>query len=417
MADYVIDRDGLVVPEPEKEIEQRNDDSTVGIGNLKESALRLNPVGYVASWAALGVLGMPTAMEIDRWKEKKLREKAVANALNEKTCNELAPVYSNEFSYDRKLKVCSDGAQSLASSLLQAAVSQGLVAESFSGLLRCNIDISKLAHSKDGFLRGFTMSEGRIAEQAKFTEVSSICTPMLVFQVASFVTGQYYQHIITTQLNSISKRVDQILDLMEEGDKAKITNAFSELSVLSMANRPSMEDSIALRELNRIAGELRDKYKAITLNCSLEEVSRSWIRDKNEAEDWVKALENSHFLKYMELAFDAEYLFYSTSVMLIKWELAKDEPDYGKVEGWSKRIDNNFMASYEPKYHEVKTIVCENLRLLASSAISGADDVRAMYSDVKSRFISYEQSVVPVLSELSPTYFIQYRDGQPLLCE
>ena len=146
-------------------------------------------------------------MEYDRKKEKDERIKAVNKLISEIPCTDLSvPSIGQAEIADLKectrFKLPSDEMKVLASQFLQSAITNGIATRTFSGALRCNIDISKLAHSQDGFLRGVVMSDGKIAEQAKFTEIPSVSvTSMLAFQIASMITGQYYQHIITSQLN------------------------------------------------------------------------------------------------------------------------------------------------------------------------------------------------------------------------
>ena len=400
MADYIVDSDGNAVS-PLHEA-------------FSHTEKRIKMVSDVLEYTS-SVSGI-VKMQCDRSKEKKQRNKLVENAIKNTSCNELIPKDNPVVSDARKLKVCSDETLSMASRLLSAAVTQGLITETFSGLLKCNIDISKLANSNDGFLRGFVVSGGRISEQAKFVEVPSVSvTPMLAFQIASLVTGQYYQNIITNQLSSISKKVEQILDVLETDDRAEIKNAYEQLCVLAQAERFDNADEQVLRDLNRIAGKLQKKYRELVLGISLEEVERSYIRDKNEAEDWVKALEDSRFIKQMNVAFNAEYLFYCTNILLVKKELAKESPDHGKLGKWAEMADCNFMAPYVEKYHEIKITVCGNLKLLSETAYMASDDIRSMLNNVESQFTSFEQSVQSVLSELSPTCFIEYEKGKPLL--
>ena len=418
MADYYVDKNGVARKPSFEDSELAND--------ILKYRQQMKTIISDLSWNRHPILrslisGIPM-MEYDRKKEKDERIKAVNKLISEIPCTDLS-VPSIEQTEMAGLKECnrfklpSDEMKVLASQLLQSAITNGIVTSTFSGALRCNIDISKLAHSQDGFLRGFAMSDGKIAEQAKFTEIPSVSvTPMLVFQIASMITGQYYQHIITTQLNSISQKLDQVLSLLEEEDKAVIENDFSQLKALSSFDNFGMEDSIALRNIQNDAGKLRKKYKSSVLKINVDDVGRSWFRDKGEAEDWFKKLNDSKFIPYMQVAFMAEYLFYCSNMVLLKRELAKPESerDKGKIKDWSANVNCNFMAPYAEKYHKIKWTVLLNLELLKKGASWWNDDIEQIYQMTLEMFDSFDSRVINTLAQLNPIYSIEYKNGKLL---
>ena len=258
------------------------------------------------------------------------------------------------------------------------------------------------------------MSEGKIAEQAKFTEIPSVSiTPMLAFQIASMVTGQYYQHIITTQLNSISQKLDQVLDLLEEEDKAIIKNGFRQLGDLSSFDRFDEQDANVLRNIQGVAGKLKDKYMSLVLKKNID-VERSLLRDKGEADDWFKALNDSKFIPYMQVAFMAEYLFYCSNMVLLERELAKPESERrrDRIDKWTEYLNCDFMAPYAKKYHDVKWTVLLNLELLKADALFWSGGIKDLYYETLDRFDSFEKGVLKTLAQLNPIYSIEYKDGK-----
>lgn len=416
MADFYVDENGVARPDqPSKKDDKSSFDdiSNEGVQLLIKKTHSMDPI----IWGPL--LG-PLKMEWDRKKDKNARNEIVELLIKNIPCTDLAvpsidQVEIADLKECNRFKLPSDEMKALASQLLQSAVTNGIVASTFSGALQCNIDISKLAQSQDGFLRGFAMSEGKIAEQAKFTEIPSVnIAPMLVFQIASMITGQYYQHIITTQLKSISQKLNQVLSLLEEEDKAIINDSFRQLRELSSFDSFGLEDSIVLRTIQNNAGKLREKYKSLVLKINVDNVKRSWFRDRGEAEDWFNALNDSKFVPYMQVAFMAEYLFYCSNMVLLEREFAKPESerDKGRIDAWSKHVNNDFMAPYAEKYHKIKWTVLLNLRLLKEGAAWWTDDIDELYQKTFYQFNSFDTEVLNTLAQLNPIYSIKYKDGK-----
>ena len=343
------------------------------------------------------------------------------NELMEKNpCDELSVgsvVSFNDSKIDenRRMKINSDEMKSMASQLFQNAVQAGLIYNTFSGTLRCNVDISKLAQAKDGALRGFVLEDGEIAEHAKFCELSAAeVAPLAVFAIASFATGQYYQHVITEQLSSISQKIDQVLNLLEAKDRGKLSFCFSELERLNEAKNCKPENVNELIHIRTEIGELRDAYRGLVLNVSLEDGKFYWF-DKNEASYWESALNNSKFMPYMNIAFMAEFLYYLSTTMLIGWETAQPNPSYEQIKSLAKNLNRNFMEPYAKKYHEIKCKVCLHLTLLESTVGWKKEDVCATRIRIEDMFQSFDSSVRMTLSKLNPDFYIQFENGKPVI--
>ena len=414
MADFIVDGTGVARSQADENMEGAQEMESLSIK-------RQYSVMSAASMISSPLFGI-AKYQLDRRRDKDIRDKYIAKFVRKIPCLDLSALPSNLLSEgmldgSKKIKVCSDEMKTFASQLLQSAVSNGLVGRAFSGALQCNIDISKLAQSTDGYLRGFALSNGKIAEQAKFTEIPAIQVsgPLLAFQIASMITGQYYQHIITRQLESISQKLDLVLNLLEKEDQAVIQNGFRQLKDWSSFSNVELDDLIVLRKIQDDAGKLRYKYKDLVLNKKIGGISRSWIRDKNEANDWKEALDNSKFIPYMQVAFMAEYLFYCSNLMLVEHEMSKPNRNESKIKTWSKYVNNDFMQPYAEKYHDIKWTVCGNLMLLRDGSSWGTKDIDEWYKEVLNQFDSFDKSVRDTLSSLNPTCFIEYKGGEPIV--
>lgn len=376
-------------------------------------------------------VGLELKRQYDRYQEKKKREKAVACLVKDAPCNELIVMHSVECTPEKCLKINSPQMESFASELFATVLKQGLLKQDFSGMLQCNVDVSKLARSEDGFLRGFVLGpDGKISEQAKFREIPSIqISPAMAFQVMSFVTGQYYQHIITKQLNSISLKLDQIIDMMESEDKAKIKQYFEELRIIYNTQYYAQEDFNSAREINKEAGVIQKKYRDLVLKAKIEKAGHSLLLNLREAKAWNDNFVKSRFLQHIQIAMMAEYLYYCTSSLLIKIEFSKPNPDLKKIGAISSSMDINFSSIYAKKYHEVKTLVCKNIEMLSQPAetknhyfeslpnpleMKNFFEMKSLLDSLNKEFNAVEVFTQKIQENLSPTYFIRYNNGQPV---
>lgn len=337
------------------------------------------------------------------------------NPSDELSVQSVVPLDDCKVNEDQRIKVNSDDMMGMASQLFQNAVQAGLICKTFSGALRCSVDVSKLAQSKSGFLRGFVIEGGEITEHAEFCSLSaSEVGPLAVYAVASFVVGQYYQHIITGQLNYINQKVDQVLNLLEAEDVAILSNNFRELKRINEAEIRNPELMQELKSIHKEIGKLQYKYRGIVQSISFEDVGFSWF-GKNEAGDWKMALNKSKFIPYMNVVFCAEYLYYLSTTMLIGMESAQPNPDYGQIQSWAKTINSNFMEPYAEKYHKIKCMACLHLALLEVSADIGKDDVRATRIQIEKEFQSFDFSVREKLSKINPDFYIRFENGKPVV--
>ena len=169
---------------------------------------------------------------IERKINKNNRDREIPACVNNEGKNELLSVITDVTpDCKQKMDFSNDSERVIASELLGQAMQTGVLVESYSGLLKCNIELSELAKSNDGLYRGFKVSNGKIAQQGKFMEVS-IPKPLIAFQVLSFITGQYYQHCITQRLDEIKCGVSEILKMMDKSDEAEFKSAYDYFDLL-----------------------------------------------------------------------------------------------------------------------------------------------------------------------------------------
>lgn len=143
--------------------------------------------------------------------------------------------------------------QNAASVLTNAGITTGLASISGNGLFRAAVNPATLMTYADGTVSSIVVEGGRIVQHAGFQTASSaaVFAPMLAFQVASMVTGQYYFNLLLKQMNHISKSINQIITYMEDKDHAVISETYNRLDEISIQMRCMTTDEDVLVRIHQ----------------------------------------------------------------------------------------------------------------------------------------------------------------------
>lgn len=347
---------------------------------------------------------------IERKINKNNRDREIPACVNKEGKNELLSVITDVTpDCKQKMDFSNDSERVIASELLGQAMQTGLLVESYSGLLKCNIELSELAKSNDGLYRGFKVSNGKIAQQGKFMEVS-IPKPLIAFQVLSFITGQYYQHCITQRLDEIKCGVSEILKMMDKSDEAEFKSAYDYFDLLLGWNHYRPEDYNNAVAYNLKLDKLRNKYQGMVNDVKLD-VGMSCVSNWEEAKSWVEALQSSRFMTYMKMHYYSELLYYISCVVLINMYSSIGEEQ--RVKDYMKKLNPDFGSVCADKYHYIKGIVCKNILALREDARMYRDSFKKMYSNLLLDFDSIERLYKGSYNRLVPTVFYEYENGIP----
>ena len=140
-----------------------------------------------------------------------------------------------------------------ASVLTNAGITAGLTSISGNGLFRAAVNPATLMTYTDGTVSSIVTDGGRIIQHAGFQSVSSsaVFAPMLAFQVASMVTGQYYFNLLSQQMEHISESIHQIITYLEDKDHAVISETYNRLNEISIQMRCKTTDDDALVRIHQ----------------------------------------------------------------------------------------------------------------------------------------------------------------------
>ena len=185
----------------------------------------------------------------------------------------------------KKLEPISKNAASI---LANAGVTSGLAAVSGQGLFRATVNPATLMTYADGTLSSIVTEGGKIVQHGGFQSVSSaaVCAPLLAFQVASMVTGQYYFNLLSKQMNQISQSIEDIKGYLEDRDRVIITETYNRLEEISIQMRCGTTDDDVLSRIHQYI----DKVSEIS---SLYRIL--WERKFSEYEQNVKEKTSQNF--------------------------------------------------------------------------------------------------------------------------
>lgn len=357
------------------------------------------------------VLVLSVANElIERKINKKIREKEIPACISKEGKNELLSVITGVTpDCKQKMDFSNDSERVIASELLGQAMQTGLLVESYSGLLKCNIELSELAKSNDGLYRGFKVSNGKITQQGKFMEVS-IPKPLIAFQVLSFITGQYYQHCITQRLDEIKCGVNEILKMMDKSDEAEFKSTYDYFIMLLGWSQYRPEDYINAVANNLKLDKFRKKYIGLVNDVKLD-VGMSYVSNLKEAKSWVEALQSSRFMTYMKKHYYSELLYYISCVVLIKMYSSIGEEQ--RVKDYMQKLNPSFGSDCADNYHYIKCLVCKNISALCDDARMYRGSLKKIYSNLLLDFDSIEKLYTGSYNRLVPTVFYEYENGIP----
>lgn len=181
---------------------------------------------------------------------------------------------------------------------------------------------------------------GQISGHSGFVNVGVKCfTPLLAFQVLAMMTGQYYLHGITKQLNELNQKVDKLLELHEIERKAKIRSAFISLTELAQRSYFTQDDLYIIQSLQIELQTLREEYKlrmeGIIADKSITQDNKTF--NKTNVQETVANIERSNFFMLNELGFLADKLYFISKILYFKALLGQGEFNNGVI----KKIETN----------------------------------------------------------------------------
>jgi len=214
-----------------------------------------------------------------------------------------------------------------------------------SALFKATVDPSTLTRFADGSFSTMIHSVGgRIAEHGSFIPVNpaQVFAPLLVFQVASIITGQYYLHGITKQLSAVSEKIQMLINL-HHNEKSSMLQSHYEILMSMYDNQHfSPQDLNELRDIYRDANSIRHEYANLlsSIDTSGYKQSMKPIRASKKLEELVRRVAEDCTANYSDMVLCAERTRFTAKLLEFKCNvsLCKSDPEriYGVLQSMSE---------------------------------------------------------------------------------
>lgn len=278
-----------------------------------------------------------------------------------------------------------------------------LINNGINGLYQATAPASQLMKLSSGGVGSAMIGEnGKIIAQKGFVQASGAAfTPIIVFQVLSMVTGQYYMNGITKQLNSINEKIDSVINKIESSYQGKLQSAFSFFQILAKQNSFSIDDLVLLRM--RLI-DIQDMY----YNYQIQ-MSKAAEKAKNEWSDkavWTNAgelklaltiLKNSDFfyLNKMAQAISVAYQIGELIYVKLLSILGTDTLTLDKLNeillSYNDSNNGSKLKSHQDLHKELKEFFVSKLNQLAAKADYKYDSTQERFTEIKSLFNQSEE--------------------------
>jgi len=274
-------------------------------------------------------------------------------------------------------------------------------AYSTNGLYTATASANSLMTYGNGTLSSITMNGSKFSQHAGFVNANvAVFTPLLAFQFASMVTGQYYFKGLSEQLTSIHESINNLISLHHNERLAKLRYINFKISELNERTYFATEDYMTIDKLKYDLSTIRFEYlltaeqeinksldlvngkenvKAINIisddtntlermKISVKEKATrlsSIISDKfndlypdsiferlvdstqkltenssKKATKLTNEIIESKFFFYLDVSLKAEYLYQLSKLLELKMNLSDKEPDSNRI-GKIKELYNS----------------------------------------------------------------------------
>ena len=157
---------------------------------------------------------------------------------------------------------------------------------STSGLYTATASVNSLMTYGNGTLSSITMNGSKFGQHAGFVSANAaVFTPILAFQFASMLTGQYYFNGLSKQLTSINESINNLISLHHNERLAKLRYINFKISELNQRSYFTIEDYITIDKLKYDLSTIRFEY----LLTAKQEINKSL--DKVNNDDKIKTIE------------------------------------------------------------------------------------------------------------------------------
>lgn len=187
------------------------------------------------------------------------------------------------------------------SQLTGTSLYSGLVKYSSKGLYKATASANSLMMYNDGTISSIVKNGSKFSNHAGFvTANASVFTPILAFQFASMITGQYYFKGLNQQLSSIHNSINILISLYHNERLAKLRYISFKILEFNKRSFFTTEDYVSIDKLKYDLSIIRFEYLLIAkqeINNSLDNVNC-----EDRAETYEIISENTNAMERLKLS-------------------------------------------------------------------------------------------------------------------
>lgn len=178
------------------------------------------------------------------------------------------------------------------------------------GIFTATVSPHLLTRFKDGTFSTMIKSNGKIVKHAGFQPASSnVFTSILIFQLLSFLTGQYYLHGISKQLEAINHKIDKLIKYHKtswQGDIFAVARIMNRLITLKY---PNIEDLVILKNCEEKLTSLFESQLLLLKEIDPIKMPESFFT-KDKLSEIKYELERKDFNFHFRMVLNCEKLIY-----------------------------------------------------------------------------------------------------------
>lgn len=291
----------------------------------------------------------------------------------------------------------------LGSQALSSGVNTGIMANSLKGLYRATASPDQLMRYANGSVSSMVTEGGRITQHTGFLPASSanIFTPMLVFQVSSIITGQYYLNGINKQLKDISKKLDLILQRFDNEKKGVVLAAIEIRNTMAKQSAYTVDDLVRLRIAQ---DKVLSIYHYYLLELQRTKDSINWEKGcwktVNDIEETKANIRCSGFFDQLAMASQAydlyttfEIIYFKMCLYMMKYDASYSDKiqcliehfkSYNKGELKHQEILTNFeeeLAGYLKNRWDHANFYLDSIRSLSNRMLEEAREKESLFDE------------------------------------
>ncbi|GHT79910.1 hypothetical protein FACS1894130_10050 [Spirochaetia bacterium] len=222
---------------------------------------------------------------------------------------------------------------------LPAAVVSGL---NKNGLFTATVNPELLTLFTDGTCSTMIREGGKIVKHAGFQAVSAtVFAPMVIMQVLSMITGQYYMNGITKQLKAIDEKINLLIKFHHVEKMAKIENAQRIINELINLEHPGIEHIMQLKNIEQEIGSIFTEYNKYLSDININKTTQtSKFSSGEEMKELLANIDKSEFDFYLQMSVTTNEILHLIKIVELALNIKMNKDGGGRGQQINELIKN-----------------------------------------------------------------------------